>query len=135
MERGVHDRGGLRTDERIDRREHALEDWEVLTDALAGALARRGLVNVDELRRGIESIPPEAYERASYYERWLFSIETILTAIHALCSVHRPPGTRAWRTARAPSRTHAGCSGSLAWRSATTSNCAWSTRPPISAIW
>ena len=79
MERGVHDRGGLPTDGRIDRREPSLEDWEVLTDALAGALARRGLVNVDELRRGIESIPPGEYERASYYERWLFSIETILT--------------------------------------------------------
>jgi len=79
VERGVHDRGGLPTEERIDRREHALEDWEVLTDALAGALARRGLVNVDELRRGIESIPPVEYERASYYERWLLSIESILS--------------------------------------------------------
>jgi nitrile hydratase len=79
VERGVHDRGGLPTDERIDRSEHTLEDWEILTDALAGALARRGLVNVDELRRGIESIPPDDYERASYYERWLFSLETILT--------------------------------------------------------
>ena len=79
MEHGVHDRGGLPTDEPIDRSEHTLEDWEVLTDALAGALAKRGLVKVDELRRGIESIPPEEYERASYYERWLFSMETILT--------------------------------------------------------
>ncbi|MGN6871996.1 MAG: nitrile hydratase [Solirubrobacteraceae bacterium] len=79
MERGVHDRGGLPTDEPIDRSEHTLEDWEVLTDALAGALARRGLVNVDELRRGIESMPADDYERASYYERWLFSIETVLT--------------------------------------------------------
>lgn len=79
MERGVHDRGGLPADGRIDRSEHALEDWEVLTDALAGALARRGLMNVDELRRGIESMPRDEYERASYYERWLFSMETILT--------------------------------------------------------
>jgi hypothetical protein len=79
VERGVHDRGGLRTDEPIDRSEHTLADWEVLTDALAGALARRGLMNVDELRRGIESMPPDQYERASYYERWLFSMETILT--------------------------------------------------------
>lgn len=78
MERGVHDRGGVRSDERIDRSEHALEDWEVLTDALVGALGRRGVMNVDELRRGIESMPPAEYERASYYERWLFSMETIL---------------------------------------------------------
>jgi nitrile hydratase subunit beta len=79
VERGVHDRGSLPTDQRIDRREHSLEDWEVLIDALAGALARRGIVNVDELRRGIESMPPAEYERVSYYERWMFSIETILT--------------------------------------------------------
>jgi hypothetical protein len=36
-------------------------------------------MNVDELRRGIESMPPAAYEAASYYERWLFSVETVLT--------------------------------------------------------
>ena len=79
VERGVHDRGGVPNDEPIDRGEHTLEDWEVLTDALVGALARRGLMNVDELRRGIESMSPDEYERASYYERWLFSMETILT--------------------------------------------------------
>jgi hypothetical protein len=79
VERGVHDRGGLPTDERIDRSEHTLEDWEVLTDALVGGLTQRGLMNVDELRRGIESMPRDEYELASYYERWLFSIETILT--------------------------------------------------------
>ena len=86
MEHAVHDRGGLPTDEPIDRSEHALEDWEILTDALVGALGRRGLMNVDELRRGIESMPADDYERASYYERWLFSIETILTEKGVLAS-------------------------------------------------
>jgi nitrile hydratase len=75
---GVHDRGGWPTDAPIDRTEHALADWELLTDALVGALAGAGLMNVDELRRGIESMPPDDYERASYYERWLYSIETVL---------------------------------------------------------
>jgi nitrile hydratase len=79
MERGVHDRGGWPTDAPIDRTEHELEDWEVLTDALVGALGRNGVMNVDELRRGIESMPFDDYERASYYERWLYSVETILT--------------------------------------------------------
>jgi len=51
----------------------------VLTDALVGALGSNGVMNVDELRRGIESMPPDEYERASYYERWLYSLETILT--------------------------------------------------------
>ena len=78
MQRAVHDRGGWPTDEAIDRSEHELADWELRIDALMAALTRRGLMNVDQLRRGIESMPPGDYVRASYYERWLFSIETRL---------------------------------------------------------
>ena len=48
------DRGGRQTDAPIDRREHELADWELLTDALVGALSAGGVMNVDELRRGIE---------------------------------------------------------------------------------
>jgi nitrile hydratase len=79
VERAVHDRGGRSTSDRIDRSEHELADWELHADALVGVLGARGLLNVDELRRGIESMPLDAYERASYYERWLFAMETILT--------------------------------------------------------
>jgi nitrile hydratase subunit beta len=79
VERAAHDRGGWPTDALIDRGEHELADWELLTDALVGALMREGVMNVDELRRGIESMPPAEYERASYYERWLYSAETVLT--------------------------------------------------------
>jgi len=35
-------------------------------------------MNVDELRRGIESMPPNEYERASYYEPWFYSVEMLL---------------------------------------------------------
>ena len=79
MARAVHDRGGWPSDAQIDRSEHQLEDWEVLTDSLVEELGHNGVMSADELRRGIESMPPEAYEAASYYERWLFSAETILT--------------------------------------------------------
>jgi hypothetical protein len=75
----VHDRGGWPTQAPIDRTEHALAGWELLTDALVGVLGRQDVLNVDELRRGIESMPPDEYERASYYERWLYSVEAILT--------------------------------------------------------
>jgi hypothetical protein len=78
VNRPVHDRGGRPTEAPIDRSEHELADWELLTDALVGVLGQRGLMNVDELRRGIESMPPDEYERASYYERWLYSAEKIL---------------------------------------------------------
>jgi nitrile hydratase len=79
VERAVHDRGGWPSGPAIDRGEHRLADWELLTDALVGALGREGVMNVDELRRGIESMPPREYERASYYERWLYSLEAVLT--------------------------------------------------------
>ncbi len=78
MERAAHDRGGWLTDAQIDLTEYELADWELLTDALGRALSDVGLVNTEEHRRGIESMPRDAYERASYYERWLFSMETIL---------------------------------------------------------
>jgi nitrile hydratase len=69
----------MSTDAPIDRSEHELADWEVLMDAIVNALGGRGVMNTDELRRGIESMPADEYERASYYERWLFSVETVLT--------------------------------------------------------
>ena len=75
----MHDRGGWATDAAIDRSEHELADWEILMDAIENALEARGVMNTDEMRRGIESMPPERYESASYYERWLFSTETNLT--------------------------------------------------------
>ena len=78
MEQTVHDRGGWPTDAPIDRSEHELADWEILMDAIVGALSGSGVMNVDELRRGIESMPPGEYEEATYYERWLYSVETIL---------------------------------------------------------
>jgi hypothetical protein len=78
MERAVHDRGGWPTVTPIDRSEHELADWELTMDAIVGALGATGVMNVDELRRGIESMTPDAYEEATYYERWLFAAETIL---------------------------------------------------------
>lgn len=74
----MHDRGGWPTDEPINRTEHELADWEILMDSIENVLERRGVMNVDEMRRGIESMPRSEYEAASYYERWLYTTETIL---------------------------------------------------------
>jgi hypothetical protein len=79
MSKSVHDRGGWGDETPIDRTEHELADWEVLMDAIVGTLSAHQVMNVDELRRGIESMPPEHYERASYYERWLYSVEHVLS--------------------------------------------------------
>lgn len=53
-------------------------DWEARVFALNTALLRRGVFNLDEMRDAIERIPPERYLAASYYERWLIAIETLL---------------------------------------------------------
>ncbi|MCH7907082.1 MAG: nitrile hydratase subunit beta, partial [Chloroflexi bacterium] len=49
----VHDRGGWPTDEPIDRQEHEWADWERQTQSLRTVLDAKGIMNVDELRRGI----------------------------------------------------------------------------------
>ena len=61
-------------------------DWERRTGALVGALREKALINTDELRRGIESIPAQEYESLSYYERWSASIELLLVEKGVLTS-------------------------------------------------
>jgi nitrile hydratase subunit beta len=53
-------------------------DWEARLYALAGVLGQRGLFSGDELRDAIESLPPDRYLSASYYERWLEALEILL---------------------------------------------------------
>ena len=74
----VHDIGGQPNAEPIDRQEHLLEDWERRIDALRGVLGAKGILGVDELRRAIESLPPEEYRALSYYERWAAAVELLL---------------------------------------------------------
>ncbi len=74
----VHDRGGWPTDESIDRSEHVHADWELRVDALHQVLGRKGLRSTDEMRRAIESLPPEEYESIGYYERWTAALEILL---------------------------------------------------------
>ena len=70
--------GGRPCREPIDRSEHILRDWERRTNALVGVLREKRLINTDELRRGIETIPPHEYESLTYYERWSASLELLL---------------------------------------------------------
>jgi hypothetical protein len=39
---------------------------------------RRHRLTVDESRKNIEALPPEAYDRMSYYERWVASLAQTL---------------------------------------------------------
>ena len=53
-------------------------DCEAHVFALNGALIRRGIYNLDEFRDAVERIPAHEYLAASYYERWLMAISTLL---------------------------------------------------------
>ncbi len=65
---------------RVERDEHAYDEWEQRVDALMMLLSHRDrrLVRVDELRRNIESLGAQAYDRMGYYERWMHSIAQVL---------------------------------------------------------
>ena len=73
--RGHHDMGGLPAGP-VERSEHDYALWEKRVDALMMLLSapERRLLLVDELRRNIEALPPEAYDKMSYYERWMSAI-------------------------------------------------------------
>jgi len=63
---------------RIEPAEHDYAEWERRVDALmvllTGVRGNRKLMTVDELRKNIEALGPGAYDRMSYYERWVTSI-------------------------------------------------------------
>lgn len=53
-------------------------EWEARVFAINSTLLRRGMYTLDEFRYAIERMAPEAYHSSSYYERWLYAIETLL---------------------------------------------------------
>lgn len=75
--RGIHDMGGLPAGT-VEPAEHDYALWEKRVDALLVLLTRKGLMTVDELRRNIESLGLDAYDKMSYYERWVYSITQTL---------------------------------------------------------
>jgi hypothetical protein len=78
MERRVHDRGGWPGAGPVNKAEHELSMWEKRTDALMNLLRGKRMLRTDELRRAIESIEPDDYEKLSYYERWIVAIKSLL---------------------------------------------------------
>jgi hypothetical protein len=78
--RAHHDLGGVSKFmcEAVDTTPHALTDFDKQVDAIRSILGAKQIMTVDELRRGIESIPESEYHRLSYYRRWIRSITKIL---------------------------------------------------------
>ncbi len=78
---GVHDMGGmhgmgpivLEEDEPVF---HA--EWERRIFALSRAMGVWQRWNIDMARHARERIPPARYLESSYYERFLYSLETLL---------------------------------------------------------
>jgi Nitrile hydratase beta subunit len=77
IERGHHDLGGLPAD-KVEPTEHDYPDWERRVDALVQLLRGGRKITVDELRKNIEALPSEAYDRLSYYEKWIASLTQTL---------------------------------------------------------
>lgn len=75
--RSHHDMGGLAAGP-VVAEEHDYALWEKRVDALLVLLTAKGLITVDELRRNIEGLGADAYERMSYYERWIAAIAQTL---------------------------------------------------------
>ncbi len=64
--------------EPVDQTPHTLSDFDKEVDALRQVLGLKGIMTVDELRRGIESIQEAEYHSLSYYQRWIRSIADTL---------------------------------------------------------
>jgi hypothetical protein len=80
MER-PHDIGGRTGYGRIetsDDREPFHHEWEARVFAINRVLLAQRAYTLDEFRDAIERMSSQAYADASYYERWLHAIETLL---------------------------------------------------------
>jgi hypothetical protein len=75
--RNHHDMGGEPAGS-VERTEHDYALWEKRVDALVVLLSSKGRMTVDVLRRNIEGLGPDAYDKMTYYERWIYSVAQAL---------------------------------------------------------
>ena len=76
-----HDLGGRLDAGNIDVADDGApfhNEWEARVFAINRLLLSRGIYTLDEFRNAVERMSPQAYHDASYYERWLHGIETLL---------------------------------------------------------
>ena len=71
--RSHHDMGGLPAG-KVDRSEHDYAEWERRVDAMGVLLGQKRLLTVDQRRRAIETLSPQAYDSLAYYERWVVAL-------------------------------------------------------------
>jgi nitrile hydratase subunit beta len=77
----IHDIGGLHGFGalEIERDEPPFHhEWEARVFAINCLLLHAGYYTLDEFRAAVERMPPAEYLAASYYERWLYAIESLI---------------------------------------------------------
>jgi Nitrile hydratase beta subunit len=76
--RAAHDVGGLDFGA-IDRNDHDLALWERRVDAMMIRLyAGKKAFTVDAMRRAIEDYGQQAYDRTTYYEKWVRAMRNLI---------------------------------------------------------
>ena len=68
MNQRQHDMGGMDAGPITDS-VHDAEPWAKMITSLAAAMREHDIMRIDELRRALEDLPPEIYEK-DYFERW-----------------------------------------------------------------
>jgi len=77
--KGYHDIGGDPAGH-IPQQEHEMMLWEKRVEAILLLLSQKGLLRIDENRRGLETVGAEIYHGAGYAERRIQSISGNLIA-------------------------------------------------------
>jgi len=77
--RAANDLGGLPAGPVVST-DHPLLPWEKDVHALIDVLARKGVVSVEEKRRGIDELGRDLYDKLTYYEKWVLSVSNNLLA-------------------------------------------------------
>lgn len=74
-----HDMGGVDAGP-VAPSTHEIEPWEKRIEAMVRLLSTCDppVITIDEIRRGIEELPPETYDGITYYEKWIASLTAIL---------------------------------------------------------
>ena len=98
--KGYHDIGGDSAGH-IPQQEHEMMLWEKRVEAMLLLLSQKGLLRIDENRRGLESVGAEIYHGAGYAERRIQSISGNLIA-KGVISIEELAASQGILTARDP---------------------------------
>ncbi len=78
---GIHDMGGMHGFGPVPTADDTSfhREWERTVFGIDRVLKAMEVYNIDEKRHAIEQLDPEIYISSSYFERWLYAIETLLS--------------------------------------------------------